>query len=47
MSAEIKEDRVGELEAEDHQSINHQDRELYGLGNTRLHVYIHSKNSMD
>lgn len=42
MSAEIKEDRVDEFEAEDHQSINHQDRELSGLSNTRLHVYSFS-----
>lgn len=40
MSAEIKEDHVDESEAEEHQSINHQDRELSSLSNTLLHIFI-------
>jgi hypothetical protein len=42
MSAEVKEDRVDEVEAEDHQSINHHDRELSDLSYTRLHAYLFS-----
>ena len=43
MSAEVKEVRVDGFEAEDHQSINHQDREVSGLSHTRFHVYIFSQ----